>query len=126
MKYFNWKAVIPCSLNKVDKLQHITASLEDELLKWKKEVAKNCHTYYELNNYTTSQLLYLRRQIGNLKAGANAPISYKALMLLNSISYAVTPSNVKQTVQNCLMEQKAFKNDIKGSTPKQGVWETGM
>ena len=126
MKYFNWKAVIPCSLNKVDKLQHITTSLEDELLKWKKEVAKNCHTYYELNNYTTSQLLYLRRQMGNLKANANAQISYKALMLLNSISYDVTPSNVKQTVQSYLMEQQALQNDIKVSAPEQDVWITGM
>lgn len=81
--------------------------MEEELSKWKEDVKSQRESFYELNFYTTLQLLTLRRELGRLKEPGNTvTISPEVLALLQSISTQVGPSHVISAVNQILQEAK--------------------
>ena len=99
--------VVRCSENEtlVGELQKGAKRMEDDLKKWTEEVRKNRTECYELNNYTTTQLVILRRQLGRMKThGGTSAIDPGVMLLLHSISPDLTPAAIKDSVQNILIE----------------------
>ena len=66
--YIGWEMKFPCALpNVVEELQKVASKMEDDLEKWKQEIQEKRDEFYELNYYTTQQLLLLREELGRLK-----------------------------------------------------------
>ena len=81
--------------------------MEVELSQWEEDVKSRRDCFYELNYYTTLQLLALRRELGRLKDTSKAAsISPEVLALLWSISTHVNPTHVIDAVNEVLLEAK--------------------
>jgi hypothetical protein len=81
--------------------------MEEELSKWEDDVKGQRDSFYELNYYTTVQLLTLRRELGKLKdSSKSASISPEVLALLQSISSEVSDSHVSGALNEVLVEPK--------------------
>ena len=81
--------------------------MEQELTTWKEEVTQKRGDFYELNYFTTLQLLTLRRELGVIKSKPNAGpavITPNVLALLASISTQVTAPHVHAIVQNVISD----------------------
>ena len=93
-----FKCVRECQFNEMDaKLRvaalrkYISNTLEWDLIAWKRSVESAREKYYELNYFTTLQLLQLRKELGILSLlGATHKVNPIMLMLLKSISPQVT------------------------------------
>ncbi len=74
--------------------------MEDELYRWREMVKSKRESFYELNYFTTLQLLNLRREFGRLKNSSHltAVVAPDMLTLLQSISTHVTPKVVSGVV----------------------------
>lgn len=68
--------------------------MENALEEWKNEVNESRRDFYELNYYTTRQLLQLRRHLGLSRLNPHKQIEPEVLALLQSISPAVTSESV--------------------------------
>ena len=113
VKYLNWKMIARCSDNEllVGELQKEARRMEDDLNKWKDEVKKSRMEYYQLNNYTTAQLVILRRELGKMKNNSGtAIVDPRVMLLLHSISTDLTPDAVKDSVSNFLLEIASAEN----------------
>ena len=75
--------------------------MENDLENWMKEVEDKRNQFYELNYFTTPQLLSLCEELGQFKCGLdqNNPIKSEVMTLLQSISREVTESDVKERIQ---------------------------
>lgn len=108
VKYMGWILQVPCmsDLNAViPKLRNLAKVMEHELTSWENEVTQKRGNFYELNYYTTLQLLTLRRELGLIKSKPNtgpADVTTNVLALLESISTEVTASDVHDIVQNVI------------------------
>ena len=72
--------------------------MENALEEWENEVKKSrCH-YYELNYYTTLQLLRLRRELGQMRHNTDKQLDPEILALLHSISLEVNSDNVSHVL----------------------------
>ena len=83
----------------VEDLQKIAYNMETALDEWKEEIESRCDAYYELNYFTSQQLLLLREELGRLKNSVIVELSPVTLSLLQSVSRLVTSENVKDTVK---------------------------
>ena len=90
---------------RVSDLQEYTKRLDAQLVKWKKSVDIAREKYYELNYYTMLQLLELRRELGCLTQATGAAPLLKpgVLMLLKSVSPAVSSTVVSESLQSCTL-----------------------
>lgn len=81
-------------------LQHYTKTLDNQLITWKRSLDDARGHFYELNYFTTLQLLELRKELGML-AHMSAPHVVKphVLMLLSSISHEVSASALLDSLQ---------------------------
>ncbi len=110
VNYTGWVLQVRCLNNRqlIDELQLQAKVMEDELWKWKLEVRSKRESFYELNYYTTLQLLTIRRELGKLKKPEIAPsIPPDVLALLHSISTHVDSSHVINIVSQVLLEAKS-------------------
>lgn len=101
VKYTGWLLQVPCSADRkiIDQLQAQAKRMEDELCAWQQMVRRERECFYELNYFTTLQLLNLRREFGRLKnSGPSAVVAPEMLALLQSISTQVTPKVVSDIV----------------------------
>ena len=102
VKYTGWVLQVPCSTNRaiIDELQRQAKQMEEELQEWKITVKCRRDEFYELNYYTTLQLLTLRKELGGLKDvdQATATVHRNVLALLHSISPVVNSSIVSNAV----------------------------
>ncbi len=98
VKYSGWCLKFPCKVDMVDELQQQARIMEGELKDWKKTVRESRDKFYELNNYTTLQLLSLREALGKLKDSDHGPVDPTVLALLQSITPEVTASDVRDVV----------------------------
>ena len=90
-----------CQPHLVKDLQVYAKKMEAELEEWKEEVRNARNEFYELNYYTTHQLLVLRSELGKLKAPVPALYHTAQVMaLLQSISCDITPNDVETVVAN--------------------------
>ena len=110
MKYTGWELRFNCAVNMVDELQQQAKDMEEELQTWEEEVRQARTEYYELNYYTTLQLLTLRQELGRLKISeqpcAHTQINPHVLALLESISTEITSPYVWDVVKSVTAEQQ--------------------
>ena len=97
VKYIEWKMTFSCQKNLVEDLRVYGKNMEEKLEEWKEEVKNARNEFYELNYYTTHQLLVLRRELGRLKA--SVPLPAQVMALLQSISCDITPNDVETAVE---------------------------
>lgn len=90
--------------------------MEDELERWNNEVAEAREKFYELNYFTTRQLLILRSELGRLKCGQplRPKLQLQVIALLKSVTSAITPSALTtHLVQNLPREYLTVNKDRK-------------
>ena len=105
--YIGWEMRFPCCLpNVVDRLQQVACKLEGNLEQWKCEIQEQRDQFYELNYYTTQQLLLLREELGRLKESRQNAVNPKAMTLLQSISRDVPSDVMKGYVQHVVHEEQ--------------------
>ena len=97
-----WSYIFHCSLP--DVVVHLNAQaseMENDLENWMKEVEDKRNQFYELNYFTTPQLLSLCEELGQFKCvdDQHKPINPEVMSLLQSISREVTASDVKEQIQ---------------------------
>ena len=112
VKYIGWILQVPCSADSefqnevVCHLQAQAREMETELSDWKEKVKQIRDRFYELNYYTTFQLLTLRRELGALKnSKETSVISPNVLALLQSISLDVTSDVVCDAVKQIITQE---------------------
>lgn len=111
VKYTSWILQIPCSRNRaiIDTLQEQTKKMESQLTEWKQTVSYARRDFYELNYYTTIQLLSLRRELSTERGSSD--IAPNVLFLLQSISSQVTSSGVRQVVNDVASRANTFNSE---------------
>lgn len=99
VKYTGWILQVPCSVDSaiINSLQNQAKKMEVELDNWKDSVHNSRQDFYELNYYTTVQLLALRRELS-----MERDVAPNVLFLLLSISSEVTSSNVREIVTHVI------------------------
>ncbi len=103
VKYTGWILRFPCSKDEatIDLLQHRAKKMQADLVEWKKTLQRARKEFYDLNYFTTVQLLTLRRELSPEK-GDHSSIPPSVLFLLHSISRKVDSRGVRQLVKNVL------------------------
>ena len=121
VKYTGWVLQVPCSTNRevINQLGAQAKHMEEELQQWREKVKCRREDFYELNYYTTLQLLTLRKELGALKGGSpgmgGAVVSPNVLALLRSISAHVTPEVVSGAVCGVLAEAEPVADPERGA-----------
>ena len=116
VKYSDWALTVPCALlqqgaeghsklalvpenDLVPWLQKTAREMEQELKIWLTDIANARKKFYELNYYTTLQLVTLRRELGTVKSTPHAAVTNPdVLTLLHSVSSHVTFDLVKEVL----------------------------
>ncbi len=89
----------------INELQELAKDMESSLDKWKECISIARKDYYELNYYTTVQLLTLRQILGKFKnSSTNAVVTPDILALLQCIHPDVDHGTVKKAVMLALCE----------------------
>ena len=107
VRYTRWMYQAPCSTDEgiISTLQSQAKRMEEELRQWKKTVLEARNKFYELNYFTTIQLLLLRQELGAMNAAfGNANVPSNILALLRSISFNITSENVCRVVKNLVAD----------------------
>ncbi len=105
VKYTGWILKVPCHINPQDPsdtniisdLRDQAKIMEDELSDWKKMVKEKRRDFYELNYFSTLQLLTLRKELGTVK-NSRAVVPPNVITLLQSISSQITSDLVCDVV----------------------------
>ena len=111
-KYIGWTIHFPCNVDGVvEKLRCQASEMEKDLEDWKAELSDHRDQFYELNYFTTPQLLSLREELGQFKTSPNStkPVKSVVMSLLQCLSREITSNLVKDEVQvvcAILQEQK--------------------
>lgn len=102
VKYTGWILTFHCRVDMVNALQQQAKDMEKELQIWEEEVQQVRNKYYELNYYTTLQLLALCKELGRLKTFSQShfctEISPHILALLESISAEMSSPYIWEAV----------------------------
>ncbi|CAI8017205.1 E3 ubiquitin-protein ligase rnf213-alpha [Geodia barretti] len=98
--YIGWKLGFTCQAVLVEKLQKQAKEMEKELEEWNREVALARKMFYELNYYTTRQLLVLRSGLKMSEPSANPHQWRQVKALLESISREITQTNLVNVVHD--------------------------
>ena len=98
--YIGWRMTFCCQTLLVADLQKQAKVMEEEFESWDKELSKARKRFYELNYYTTRQLLVLRSELGRLKfSGPQHSSCGHVIVLLKSISSEITIPAVANVVK---------------------------
>ena len=115
VKYIGWIMNFYCKTHLVKDLQSEAKEMEDELVRWNDEVTNARMKFYELNYYTTRQLLVLRRELGKVKTTGCDTQSCQVMAMLESISKELNPMIVTKAVNlvttRALGETRTSKSD---------------
>ena len=101
VQYIGWTMEFYCKTFLVEDLQKRAKRMEDELDEWNQTVTLARNKFYELNYYTTRQLLILRSELGKIKSlGLESRQQYlgQVMTLLESLSCEITPTDLKKVV----------------------------
>ena len=121
--YIGWRMEFYCGGDLVDDLQRQAKKMKEELETWNTTVSQARQEFYELNYYTTQQLLVLRRELGELKHpghGMRLSQPTQVMALLESISNQLTPvtvANVVSQIVTQLAEGRKESNVQRSSIP---------
>ena len=101
VSYLGWTMEVACGPDKVEALATQARLMEHELASWLDKVKQTRKQYYELNYFTTPQLIILRRELGKLKLPhANIyAVSPMVLSLLQSISIDISKEAILKAVK---------------------------
>ena len=101
VQYIGWRMEFYCQSLLVEDLRDQAKQMEDELQRWNREVVDARRRFYELNYYTTRQLLVLRSELGVMKSEQAPQLHPRAqvMALLESISSAIPPCALAGVVQ---------------------------
>lgn len=124
IKYIGWSVSFRYSSDATNELQKQAKEMEQELTTWQKEVDTTREKYYELNYYTTTQLLCLREELGKINNKISSQFQPIVLPLLQSISHQVTESNVRQAVHSaCAIchSKSSTKQELNGKFVSSGM-----
>ena len=111
-KYIGWARDFSCSSDDLlNKLQVQACEMEKDLAEWKKQLSRMRDKFYELNYFTTPQLLLLREELGQFKNNPDTtkPVKHEVISLLQSLSQKITSDSVKEyvvTVSAAFAEQE--------------------
>ncbi len=113
VKYTGWILQVPCHINPRDPsdtniisdLRDQAKIMEDELSDWKKMVKDKRRDFYELNYFSTLQLLTLRKELGiiNNSDGSREVVPPNVIALLQSISSQITSTLVCDVVHGAAL-----------------------
>ena len=115
VKYIGWKMDFFCKDLLVMDLQEQAKEMEDDLESWNQTMSLVRNQFYELNYYTTLQLLVLRSELGKIKSsGLATREAYlgQVLTLLESISSEITPAALEQVVTLVNIENEDEKDNV--------------
>lgn len=98
--------ILPCKKNVLAELKKVSKEIESRLEEWKKEIEDCREKFYDLNYYTTRQLLILRKELGQIKYSAASTIGPQVLTLLQYISSSVTCENVNTAAHKYFKQQR--------------------
>ena len=107
---------------RVKELQAYAKKMEEDLNMWENEVKESRHHHYELNYYTTLQLLRLRKELGLVRQNPTKLVDPQILALLESISPKVTSDSV-QNVISSLEEQLLDLRTAATLIPEENIQE---
>ena len=79
---------------RVAELRTFTKNMENALREWENEVEESRSRHYELNYYTTLQLLRLRKELGFVQQNPARQVDPEILALLESISPEISSNSV--------------------------------
>ena len=122
IKYLDWKMEVDCKQDKVEALAIQARLMEDELQTWKTEVKRARSTYYELNYFTTPQLIILRKDLGGLKTeyyAKDPSINPTVLALLHGVSADVTGATVLKAVRDAAIISQQIQQPSSESIQRQ-------
>ena len=105
----------------VELLQVHAKQMEEALKDWQVEIQFARTQYYQLNYYTTHQLLTLRREFGQYKVSYSYCVPPNVLALLHSVSPLITNSTVRDTVLKVTTELKTFLIDSSNDLMNQKI-----
>lgn len=88
VQYIGWYITVPCKPEIMPELRKLHNTMNYELQNWREEVREARFHHYELNYFTTPQLLTLRKELGYLKSlnSRSVSISRQVQALLQSIA----------------------------------------
>lgn len=72
--------------------------MDTELARWKQEVEESRCKYYELNYYTTAQLLKLRSELGLMKKDCTEDVDAEVISLLQSVYPGISCQYLHRTI----------------------------
>jgi hypothetical protein len=115
VKYLGWCMKFPCKGVVVEDLQRQAKQMENELEVWKHGVKRTRGMCYELNYFTTQQLLVLQRELAKVRSSvAVLNDEAQAMVLLQSISNGITTTSVRDVVQCVQLQGTSI--DVQHST----------
>ena len=123
-KYIGWTMDFSCRAVLVEDLQTQAREMEDELERWNKEMTLARKRFYELNYYTTRQVLLLRSELGRLKLSELSSKQHqwgKLMALLKSIANGVTPTVLANVVQEVANKPLGYSDQLTFISTKEGV-----
>ena len=108
----------------VNLLQVRASRMEKDLEDWKRELSLHRDQFYELNYFTTPQLLSLREELGQFKGSeiSAKPVKQEVMTLLQCISRQLSSDSVKNEVQivnGLLAEQQFLQEQFSHGKPSQ-------
>ena len=95
--YLCWSLSFSC--NAADIVSALSAqahTMESHLEEWKNEVSEKRDKFYELNYFTTQQLLFLVEDLAKLQAANGKNVNPMTMALLQSISPKLSERNVRK------------------------------
>ena len=127
--YVGWVLHFDCFAEDILKhLEDQAKEMENDLVNWKRDVQSYRNDFYELNYYTTQQLLILREELGRLrKPGAADSLDSKTcimLSLLQSVSGDVTLECVRKELQvfvSAPMQEEVIPDQVHKMVPTHTV-----
>ena len=123
--YTGWIFQVPCSRIEeiVTALQQKANAMEKEFSQWKRLVTDAREEFYELNYFTTAQLLALRKELSMERQASD--VAPNVLFLLQSISSQVTSRGVRDVVNSVLaptaFSQPCLESPVQGDTGEAAV-----
>lgn len=108
VRYIGWKLTVQSlSTLSISVLKELASCLQDELRVWDEEVCSVREEFYELNYYTTLQLLKLRKQLAAQKSqNIHSVVADDILTLLESVSRNVTSDILCSTLTELKMPER--------------------
>ena len=88
------------AVQRVKELHAYAKQMEEDLTMWENEVKESRSHHYELNYYTTLQLLRLRKELGLVRQNPARLVDSQILALLESISPNMTSDSVQNIISN--------------------------